>query len=124
MAAVAPDSFSIKRLLVANRGEIAIRLCRYNCTLLSKSQHPPDFLPPNRSAASEMGIVAVGIFSEDDIDSLHRFKADESVPLNAGAGAQAYLNIDAVIAAAKATACNAVHPGYGFLAENPEVLAA
>ena len=72
------------------------------------------------SAASEMGITAVAIYSDDDEKSLHRFKADEAVPLGA-AGVPAYLDIDGVIEAAKIASCDAIHPGYGFLAENPDV---
>jgi acetyl/propionyl-CoA carboxylase alpha subunit len=60
------------------------------------------------------------MYSEDDGASLHRYKADEAHPLEAGKGAAAYLNIDAIIRLAKATGCNAVHPGYGFLSENAD----
>ncbi len=86
----------IKRLLIANRGEIAIRIAQ---------------------AASELGIVPVGIFSEDDATSLHVKRVDAAVPLE-GRGASAYLDIAAVVAAAKSTGCDAIHPGYGFLSEN------
>lgn len=57
-----------------------------------------------------MGMAGVAIFSDDDAESLHRFKADESIALDAGAGVPAYLNIDAVIAAAKKANCDAIHP--------------
>ncbi|WP_428672305.1 carboxyl transferase domain-containing protein [Reyranella sp.] len=86
----------IKRLLIANRGEIAIRIAQ---------------------AASELGIATVGIFSEDDAASLHVKRVDEAVALK-GRGASAYLDIAAVVAAAKSTRCDAIHPGYGFLSEN------
>jgi len=86
----------IKRLLIANRGEIAIRIAQ---------------------AASELGIATVGIFSEDDAASLHVKRVDEAVALK-GRGASAYLDIAAVVAAAKSSRCDAIHPGYGFLSEN------
>jgi acetyl/propionyl-CoA carboxylase alpha subunit/acetyl-CoA carboxylase carboxyltransferase component len=86
----------IKRLLIANRGEIAIRIAQ---------------------AASELGIATVGIFSEDDATSLHVKRVDEAVALE-GRGSAAYLDIAAVVAAAKAARCDAIHPGYGFLSEN------
>ncbi len=87
---------AIKRLLIANRGEIAIRIAR---------------------SAQELGLTAVAVFSEDDGTSLHRRLADESIGLK-GVGPRAYLDIDAMVAAALDAKCDAVHPGYGFLAEN------
>jgi acetyl/propionyl-CoA carboxylase alpha subunit/acetyl-CoA carboxylase carboxyltransferase component len=87
---------AFKRLLIANRGEIAIRIAR---------------------AAADLRLTAVAIFSEDDAASLHVGSADEAVALK-GTGAAAYLDMAGVIAAAKAARCQAVHPGYGFLAEN------
>jgi acetyl/propionyl-CoA carboxylase alpha subunit/acetyl-CoA carboxylase carboxyltransferase component len=86
----------IKRLLIANRGEIAIRIAE---------------------AAAELGIATVGIYSEDDAASLHVKRVDQAAALK-GRGAAAYLDIAGVVAAAKAAKCDAVHPGYGFLAEN------
>ncbi|MDO8433060.1 MAG: carboxyl transferase domain-containing protein [Candidatus Binatus sp.] len=83
-------------LLVANRGEIAIRVMR---------------------AAAEMGIRTVAVFSEDDAQSLHTRKADEARGLG-GTGARAYLDAEQMIAVAKDTGCDALHPGYGFLSEN------
>src|SRR5579864_8222612 len=88
----------LKSLLVANRGEIAIRIIR---------------------AAAELGIRTVAVFSEDDKDSLHVVKADQAHPLRA-VGAAAYLDIDQIVAAAHQTGCDAIHPGYGFLSENPD----
>src|SRR6185436_12317505 len=86
----------IKRLLIANRGEIAIRIAE---------------------AAAELGAVPVGIYSEDDANSLHVKRVDEAVALK-GRGAAAYLDIAGVVAAAKSAKCDAIHPGYGFLSEN------
>ncbi|MBT5774389.1 MAG: carbamoyl-phosphate synthase large subunit [Dehalococcoidia bacterium] len=87
----------ITKLLVANRGEIAIRIMR---------------------AAAELEIPTVAIAPEDDAASLHTRKADEVHQLP-GAGAMAYLNVAQVIEAARATGADAIHPGYGFLSENP-----
>ena len=87
-----------KKLLIANRGEIAIRIAQ---------------------AAAELGIATVGIFSEDDATSLHVRRVDEAIPLK-GKGAAAYLDIAGVIAAAKKAGCDSVHPGYGFLSENAD----
>jgi len=88
---------SITKLLVANRGEIAIRVMR---------------------AAAELGIVSVAVAPEDDEASLHTRKADETYRLPS-AGAPAYLDVAAIVEAATATGCDALHPGYGFLSENP-----
>src|SRR5215475_7399222 len=88
----------LKRLLIANRGEIAIRIA---------------------GAAAELGIVTVGIHSQDDATSLHVRRVDEAVALK-GEGAAAYLDIASLIAAARKADCDAVHPGYGFLAENAD----
>src|SRR5712671_2353691 len=85
-----------RKLLIANRGEIAIRIA---------------------CAAGESGLASVAIHPSDDALSLHVRAADESYEIP-GRGARAYLDIEAVIAAAKATACDALHPGYGFLSEN------
>jgi acetyl/propionyl-CoA carboxylase alpha subunit len=86
---------SVTKLLIANRGEIAIRIAR---------------------AAADMGLPTVAVYSADDSRSLHLRVADESRALP-GEGAAAYLNAEAVIAAATAAGCDAIHPGYGFLAE-------
>ncbi|MDB6145549.1 MAG: putative acyl-CoA carboxylase [Pseudomonas sp.] len=86
----------VHRLLIANRGEIAIRIAR---------------------AAAELGIQTVAVFAEDDATSLHCRKADLAMPLN-GRGAAAYLDQHQLIDVALANGCDAVHPGYGFLSEN------
>ncbi|MBS6611344.1 MAG: pyruvate carboxylase [Peptoniphilus harei] len=89
-----------KRILVANRGEIAIRIFR---------------------AAREMGIRSVAIYSEEDRLSLFRTKADESYLIGKGKSPlDAYLDIDEIISLAKKKGVDAIHPGYGFLSENPE----
>ncbi|MBX3481953.1 carboxyl transferase domain-containing protein [Phenylobacterium sp.] len=86
----------MKTLLIANRGEIAVRIAR---------------------TAAEMGIATVAVFSQDDAASLHTRKADRAVGLT-GSGPAAYLDIAQVMAAAKDAGADAVHPGYGFLSEN------
>jgi acetyl/propionyl-CoA carboxylase alpha subunit/acetyl-CoA carboxylase carboxyltransferase component len=83
-------------LLIANRGEIAIRVAR---------------------AAAAHGIRTVTVYSEDDATALHTKKSDETRALK-GAGPAAYLDVDQVVAAAHAARCDAIHPGYGFLSEN------
>ena len=88
----------ITKILIANRGEIAIRIAR---------------------SATDMGLPSVAVYSEDDAQSLHLRMADESVLLP-GQGAAAYLNIESIIAAAKQSGCDAIHPGYGFLAERAD----
>jgi acetyl/propionyl-CoA carboxylase alpha subunit/acetyl-CoA carboxylase carboxyltransferase component len=85
-----------KKILIANRGEIAIRIAR---------------------TAAEMGVATVAVFSEDDAQSLHLKAADELYALS-GSGAAAYLDAAQICAAARAMGCDAVHPGYGFLSEN------
>lgn len=88
----------MKKLLVANRGEIAIRVFR---------------------AATELGIETVGIFAKEDEQSLHRFKADEAYLVGEGKKpTEAYLDMDDIIRIAKQSGADAIHPGYGFLSEN------
>lgn len=90
----------IKRLLVANRSEIAIRIFR---------------------AGTELGIENLGIYAEEDKLSLHRFKADEAYRIGEGKGPiEAYLDIDEIVKVATDHNVDAIHPGYGFLSESPE----
>jgi acetyl/propionyl-CoA carboxylase alpha subunit/acetyl-CoA carboxylase carboxyltransferase component len=88
----------ISALLIANRGEIAIRIAR---------------------AAADLGLRSVAVYATDDAESLHTRMADEAQALP-GSGAAAYLDADGIIAAAKAQGCDAIHPGYGFLAERAD----
>ena len=93
-------SHSLHRILIANRGEIAIRVMR---------------------AANELGMATIAIYSQEDRFSLHRTKADEAYLVGEGKGAlQAYLDIEEIIATALRARADAIHPGYGFLAESPE----
>lgn len=86
------------KILIANRGEIAIRIIR---------------------TCNRLGIATVAVYSDADSRSLHRHLADESVHIGASPSQQSYLVIEKIIDAAQATGCQAVHPGYGFLSENP-----
>ncbi|MEP1698051.1 MAG: pyruvate carboxylase [Paracoccaceae bacterium] len=89
-----------KKILVANRGEIAIRVMR---------------------AANELGKKTVAVYAEEDKLSLHRFKADEAYQIGKGMGpVAAYLSIEEIIRVARACGADAIHPGYGLLSENPE----
>src|SRR6266566_3046319 len=88
-----------RRVLIANRGEIAIRVAR---------------------TARAMGIHCVGVYSEADRGALHRTAMDESFEIGGPLPAQSYLNVDAILHAAIESHADAIHPGYGFLSENPE----
>lgn len=90
------------KILIANRGEIAIRIIR---------------------ALSEMGIKSVAVYSEADKNSLHRFLADESICIGPWDASESYLRADRIISAAILTGAKAIHPGYGFLSENEEFAA-
>lgn len=87
------------KILVANRGEIAVRVIR---------------------ACREMGIKTVAVYSEADSGSMHRYLADEAVCIGPAKALKSYLNIQAIITAALLKGCQAIHPGFGFLSENPE----
>src|SRR5207302_9310746 len=94
-----PPAGAIKRLLVANRSEIAIRVFR---------------------SAHELGIHTVAIYAHEDRFALHRFKADEAYRVGMpGEPLRAYLDIDGIVSMAKHHEIDAIHPGYGFLSENP-----
>ncbi|HHX05617.1 MAG TPA: ATP-grasp domain-containing protein, partial [Pseudomonas sp.] len=89
----------LEKVLIANRGEIALRVLR---------------------ACKELGIKTVAVYSTADRDLMHLSLADETVCVGPAPGAQSYLHIPAIIAAAEVTGATAIHPGYGFLAENPD----
>ena len=90
-------------MLVANRGEVAVRVIR---------------------ALHELGIEAVAVYSTADSGALHTRLADRAVCIGPPSAAESYLNISSVVAAGETTGCEAVHPGWGFLAENPELVRA
>ena len=94
-----PESQMFDKVLIANRGEIALRIQR---------------------ACREMGIKTVVVHSEADADAKYVKLADESVCIGPAPSAQSYLNVPAIIAAAEVTDAQAIHPGYGFLSENAD----
>ena len=89
----------MKKVLIGNRGEIACRVIK---------------------TARKMGIATVAVHSDADKNALHARMADEAVYIGAPAASESYLVMDKIMAAIKETGADAVHPGYGFLSENPE----
>jgi acetyl/propionyl-CoA carboxylase alpha subunit len=87
-----------KKILVANRGEIALRIIR---------------------TCREMGIACAAVYSDADKKALHTLRADQAIHIGASEPAASYLDIEKIIGAAKNTGADAIHPGYGFLSENP-----
>ena len=93
------EKMMFEKILVANRGEIALRIMR---------------------SAQELDIKAVAIYEETDKNAFHIMRADEAICIGPGPRRD-YLNIDKIIEAARKTGAQAIHPGYGFLAENPAI---
>ena len=89
----------IRKLLIANRGEIAVRIIR---------------------ACREMGIATVAVYSEADEESLHTQLADEAICIGPGPSAQSYLNMEQIISATMVSGADAIHPGFGFLLKMPD----
>ena len=90
----------LKRVLIANRGEIALRILR---------------------ACRELDMETVAVYSEADAEAIHVQLAGQAVCIGPARAADSYLNQDAILTVAKGTGCDAIHPGYGFLSENAEL---
>ena len=97
------EQLMFSRILIANRGEIAVRVIR---------------------ACREMGIESIAVYSDADAAALHTTLADRAVRIGPAPASESYLAIDAILAAARSTGADAIHPGYGFLSENPRFAAA
>ena len=89
-----------RKVLIANRGEIALRIIR---------------------TCKKLGVKTVGVYSDPDIELRHVVEADEAVHIGSGEPSKSYLNIPSIVDAASESNADAVHPGYGFLAENPDL---
>ena len=88
-----------QKVLIANRGEIAVRIIQ---------------------ACRDLGIISVAVYSEADREALHAQIADEAVCIGPARASESYLNMENIISAALASGCQAIHPGFGFLSENPD----